>query len=196
MDNWNEIKLEYITGNISLRALAEKYDVPENTVMRHSKLEGWVAAKRQHASKIVAKAASKIATKEANVLVRIGTTADRLLGEIERSLEDTEQLYHYIVPKSGEEGTEYVEREYNKLDSKALRDYTVSLRELTTTMRSVFNLPTIQEQEAMAIARERLVLDKAKAAQGVPDDGDTGVVMLPPVQPEPEQDSAQEDTDG
>lgn len=57
--DWNVIKTEYITTNISYRRLAEKYGVPFNTVGERAKREKWTELRRQHSDKIVTKTVQK-----------------------------------------------------------------------------------------------------------------------------------------
>ena len=43
--DWQELKKEYITSRISLRALAKKHNVPYSTISHHGMAEGWVNAR-------------------------------------------------------------------------------------------------------------------------------------------------------
>lgn len=57
--DWKKIKTEYITTNISYRKLAEKYDIPFNTLQCRAKKEKWVELRKQHQDNIVSKSVEK-----------------------------------------------------------------------------------------------------------------------------------------
>ncbi len=57
--DWNKIRTEYITNNISYRKLCEKYDIPFTTLQCRARKEGWVKDKRKHSDKIVSKLVDK-----------------------------------------------------------------------------------------------------------------------------------------
>lgn len=57
--DWKKVKTEYITTTISYRKLAEKYDVPFNTLQCRAKKEKWVELRQRHQDKIVAKSVEK-----------------------------------------------------------------------------------------------------------------------------------------
>ena len=70
-----------------------------------------------------------------------------------------------------ETGTVYVygtlyegaEKQFDKLDSKAIKDFTGALKDMTLVLRNLHNLPTQAEAEAQRIAAERLKLEQRKA---------------------------------
>ena len=61
---------------------------------------------------------------------------------------------------------------------------TASIKDLAGVMRNVYNLPTDIEQKTYELAKERLELDKTKAAVGVGDEEETGVIFLPSAESE------------
>lgn len=96
--NWTKIRNEYINGNISYRKLAEKHDIPFQTLRDRAIKEGWFEKRKEQRDKIrlktEQKTAEKLAEAEADRLLRISKAADRLLEKIE---EATEQLDQFIV---------------------------------------------------------------------------------------------------
>jgi hypothetical protein len=56
-----------------------------------------------------------------------------------------------------------VEKQFDKLDSKAIKDFTGALKDMTLVLRNLHNLPTQAEAEAQRIAAERLKLEQRKA---------------------------------
>ena len=59
MVDWKKVKTEYITTTISYRKLAEKNDIPFNTLQCRAKKEKWVELRQRHQDKIVAKSVEK-----------------------------------------------------------------------------------------------------------------------------------------
>ena len=52
MTDWKAIRLEYVTGDLSMRDLAAKYGVNENTLLNHAKREGWRKDRDTHRHKV------------------------------------------------------------------------------------------------------------------------------------------------
>ena len=98
MADWLKIKNEYVSGSISYRKLAEKHEVSVNTLTRKAIDGKWKEEREQQHSRIAVKVQQKtadaVATKEANRISRILTSADLLLAKIE---EAAEQLDTHIV---------------------------------------------------------------------------------------------------
>lgn len=64
--DWNKIKTEYVTGDISIGALAKKHKLSKSQVGNHSRAEKWVELREQHRNKISAVTESKTIQKAVN----------------------------------------------------------------------------------------------------------------------------------
>lgn len=86
--DWAKIKREYVTTDISTRALAEKHGVSYGTLRDRAKREGWASARMEHRSKVVAnteqKTAEKIADTESEVAAIRSRVHLKLMQEVER----------------------------------------------------------------------------------------------------------------
>lgn len=180
--DWLVIKMEYVTTDISLRNLAEKHGVSRTTIGHRSKTEGWVEARRRHRAKIESKTSERIANKEANKLARLAAATDKAIDVVVKAFEDEKQFNRYIVESTEEySAPELVEsedgerqfvsmrkwaheKEFAKVDTKALKDLTTVLKDLTGLMRNIYGIPTQAEAEAQRIAAARLEMDRKKAA--------------------------------
>lgn len=180
MPDWNKIKAEYITTDISYRKLAEKWEVSFRTLADRAMKGKWAVARDKHRNAVVRKTVQKVAdrTSEANAnkLMRLQQAADSMGDVIADIFSDTEQFKRHIVPDGDYSVTERV---YKKIDTKAIKDLTGALKDLAAVMRNIYDIPTIQEQSAMEIAAERLKMEQAKS--DVADEEETGVVELAPV---------------
>lgn len=98
MADWLKIRNEYVSGSISYRKLAEKYDVSFPTLRDKANREGWSALREGQRNKVLSKTLQKtaevVSTKEANRIGRILSAADTLLAKLE---EAATQLDTHIV---------------------------------------------------------------------------------------------------
>ena len=187
--NWEKIKVEYITTDISLTQLADKHKVSRSSAARRSTKEKWVEQRERYKTKVTTKTVQKSANREANRLARLMDTTSKAIDVAAKAFEDADQFNRYIVEKrekyafptnsaeydedpptdaaglaalvSERQWTE--EKVYAKIDTKALKDMTAVLKDLTALMRDFYNIPTPAQAEAQRIAAERLELDKRKA---------------------------------
>ena len=87
--NWRKIKAEYIAGGISQRALAEKYGVNRNLLMRHAQKEKWT--EKRKASE--AKALEKVEQKTAETVADNAVVLERIKGKLLNRLEQMVDAY-------------------------------------------------------------------------------------------------------
>lgn len=83
--DWNVIKTEYITTNISYRKLAAKYGVPFDTLKRRAGDEKWVELRTQHGNKVTTKMMEKAennAVKYKSMLYELAYKIARQIGEM------------------------------------------------------------------------------------------------------------------
>lgn len=169
--DWKKARKEYITSNVSQRELAKKYGVSRSAVEKVATRQGWTELRKKQMAKFDELVVQKSAEAQADKLMRIGEAAGRALDVAMSALEDEKQFNRYIISEGiGGGATETSEREFTKVDTKALRDLTNVIKELTGIFRNVYGLPTQQEAEAQRVAAERLEMDKAKANEGRTDD--------------------------
>jgi len=73
--NWQAIENEYVTGQISERALAEKYQVSLSQIKRHSRDDQWVRKRQEFRAKTATEGyqkASEEASEVSALIFRIG----------------------------------------------------------------------------------------------------------------------------
>lgn len=197
IENWDEIKTEYITTYASQRELARKYGVSPCTISTMSKREGWVKQREQYHARTIAKSVENSSKREANRLARLMDTTSKAIDVAVKAFGDPEQFNRYLVERREkyakpavdvEQDDDYEvdpevavvserqwteEKVFNKVDTKALKDLTAVLKDLTGLMRDFYNLPTYAQAEAQRIAAERLEMDKRKM-----DDGTDNVIQV------------------
>lgn len=181
--DWAAIRGEYVTGEIGLRALAEKYHVSLSTLAVHAAREDWVEEREKEREKILrsaqARSREKRIKREAVALERLTGLSEAIIDAIDRALEDPEQLYrHVIYVGKGTQGEEVLA----KLDTKAARDYVAMISELQAVFTSAGGILDKKTAEDLKLKRARLNLDKQKAGLNQESEGDTGIALLPPVE--------------
>lgn len=87
MADWQKIKTEYITTDISYRKLAEKYGLDQATIARKAKKEDWVSKRQHHADKTQAKILDADTKNKADRVARLMTVADKLLNKVELAVD-------------------------------------------------------------------------------------------------------------
>ena len=95
--DWASLMSEFVTGDISISALAKKHSVKYATIYRHYKNENWESIKK----------GQREDGPEVKMIKEIDI-ADKLLGVLDEAINDKKQFYRYIVkekngPDSGEE---------------------------------------------------------------------------------------------
>lgn len=138
----DDLRHEYVTSSISLRALAEKHGVPVSALYRASKLDSW-NSKRQTTSKMVAKKAiTKTISEQAAHMAKIIKTTDMLGDKLQMLIE----ALNPIEPDAFKDSATL---------TRAWKDYLSS----NTLVRG---LMTPMEEAQLDIARKRLDMDREK----------------------------------
>lgn len=121
--NWEKIKTEYITGDISQRKLAEKYGVPYSTLRDRARKDTWFKQRKKSREKVVSKSVQKVEAKQVQVATKELTLLDKIERHLDRAISDVDQFNRYIVTEQiGHGMTETSEQMYSKADMKALKD--------------------------------------------------------------------------
>lgn len=161
--DWDKVRTEYITSTTPVTELCTKYGASRSAIMKRVKADGWKEQRDQYRASIVHRAIKRKEDKQVDRLCRLKTGTEKLIETINDALEDEEQFHRYLVSEGGAVHSETVEKTFRKVDTKAIRDLTMSLRELNSLMRNLYGMPTQQEAEAQRVAAERLKLDQQRA---------------------------------
>lgn len=158
--DWQRIKVSYVTGKMSYKALAQKHRLQPNAVSRRGREEEWPRLRKEYREKAAARAIEKEAVNEAERLSKLIRSEDAMEDVVLKLFNDARQFYRHIVV-DGKCNSE--ERIFDKADTRAIRDLSCALKDLTYVRRNLLNLPTQAEKEAQRIASERLRMDQKKA---------------------------------
>lgn len=162
--NWEKIKTEYITGNISQKDLAKKYQVNYKTLEKYAK-EGWYQEKLKYRKKVSDKAIRKSANKDANRLSRIIDASRKLTDHIIKAAEDPEQFNRWLCETTTPDGSRDTEEKiFRKVDIKSVNEAMKALQAAEKLERSINNILTLQEEQQLQIAREKWEAEKKQMA--------------------------------
>lgn len=173
LPDWGAIRNDYITGNESPKECARSHGVNYRTLGNHLYRERWndqrAAYRGAVADKAIDTAATCTAYRVASDLVGLSGVVDALERETRKALEDGEQLHRYLVQttsrhKDGTTETAYRDITSDKVDTRALRDLTDSVKTLEALKRSLHGLETAQERHRKQIETERLALERERLA--------------------------------
>ena len=171
--DWDAIRREYITGTDSVPECARRHGANVGTAKNRCAREHWADQRAAYrgtvADKAIDTAATCTAYRVASDLIGLAGVVDALERETRKALEDGEQLHRYLVQsttrhKDGSTETAYKDITSDKVDTRALRDLTDSVKTLEALKRSLHGLETAQEQHRRQIERERLELERERLA--------------------------------
>lgn len=171
--DWDAIRKDYITGNESPKECARSHGVNYRTLGNHLYRERWNDQRSAYRGALTDKAVETAATcsayRVASQLTGLSYVVDALERETRKALEDGEQLHRYLVQstirhKNGTTETAYKDITSDKVDTRALRDLTDSVKTLEALKRSLHGLETAQERHRKQIETERLALERERLA--------------------------------
>lgn len=169
--DWDRIRSEYITGADSVPECARRHGANVGTAKNKCAREHWAEQRAAYRGAVVDKAVETAknctAYRVASELTVLSHVVDALERETWKALEDGEQLHRYLVQttsrhKDGTTETAYKDITSDKVDTRALRDLTDSVKTLEALKRSLHGLETAQERHRKQIETERLALERER----------------------------------
>lgn len=157
--DWGRLKVAYVTGKQSYKSLAKKYGIQPTAISRRGKDEEWPRLRREYREKAAARAIEKEVGNEAERLSKLINATDSMEDVVVKLFEDAKQFYRHIVIN----GDKTEENIFDKVDTKAIKDLTGALKDLSFVHRNLHGIPTQAEREAQRIAAARLEMDRKKA---------------------------------
>lgn len=178
--DWDKLRTEYITSDLSLKDISDKYGVSQRLVNTKSAEQGWVDQRKNYNAKVVEKAVNKVAAKRANQLAKELAIADNISNVLKKALDDAEQFNRYIIDTTTRvDGTEIrtsEEKTFEKVDMRALKDAAAALRlveEMKRSMAGILRVEEInrnrREEKRLKLEEEKLQLQKEQTEARKPD---------------------------
>lgn len=182
--DWASARTEYVTTNTTYDKIGKKYGVSRAVASKKGKRDGWGDDRRKYRAKTYTRAINVVSGKESKRLSKLIDTTNKAIDVVSRAFSDEQQFNRYLVDRQEEyaDGKSVVdsdgddvtltkrqwteEKQFAKVDSRALKDLTTVLKDLTGLMRDYYNIPTEDQRQARKIAMDRLDMDKRKADEG------------------------------
>ena len=149
--DWKELENEYVCGEMSYRALANKHKIAPSRVSAVGKKQNWV--KRDKYRSNVAQATLQNARttdikNKSQKLNNLIEAADKLAVKLNEALDDPKQLYRQILRTSS--GAESV-RITKKLDTRALKDFASTISTMNDTIKQLNDLTEDEDKKNVEI---------------------------------------------
>lgn len=143
--DWSAIEAEYITGKLSYRKLAEKYEIHYKTIAGVAKAHSWVKKRNQYRDKVITKTVDKSAYKAARSLSErlddLYQATDNMSRILASATVTEENFRKRIVKTKDITGKEdYEERVFDSFDALAVRQMTGAIKDLAAAVRDVYSL--------------------------------------------------------
>lgn len=150
--DWKELENEYVCGEMSYRALANKHKIAPSRVSAVGKKQNWVKKRDKYRSNVaqvtLQNARATEIKNKSQKLNNLIEAADRLAFELKKALDDPEQLYRQILRTSS--GAEAV-RTTKKLDTRALKDFASTISTMNDTIKQLNDLTEDEDKKNVEI---------------------------------------------
>ena len=144
--NWDEIRADYLSGEYSVRELAEKHNASESMIYKKASKDGW----KKMAQKIRQKADEKYIARAARVRAR----------ELEVISGAAAQMAALLAKTVNELDEQPTDKRVKNL--KGLSAVASAIQSNTATLMTLYGIQTPAQEAAQKIARQRLTLDQRK----------------------------------
>ena len=150
--NWDKIRDDYVTGERSYRALAEKYKINVRRIQERGVAEGWVALREQFRAEVGAQMREDVKRRGAGVLDDIADITAEAICRVRELLGEAH---------SGTQTAALVE----------------ALKMCKDLIRDIYGIPTLTEAHRQQIDKDRLDIERDKLAAATDKRPSSGMVI-------------------
>lgn len=143
---WSGIREDYLAGEMTVREIAEKWQVSENRIYKKATSDGWKKLKEKIRQKTEEKYVARASRLRARELEVISTAAGKMANLLDRTVEEL--------------GQEPPEKRVKNL--KGMSALASAIYANTETMIKLYGIQTPAQEAAQKLARQRLALDQRK----------------------------------
>ncbi len=137
--DWDTIRLEYVTGDVSQRELCDKHKVSQTALSRRALKEGWLKEREKYKRKLGTKIKEEIAKKQSKKLTQ-------LIAATENLTKTVNQKSKAILKQAKDPEKAAV------VSSKELLQLTKATKDLIEMMRDVYDIPkNVQENTVQLV---------------------------------------------
>lgn len=157
--DWQKIESDYMAGNLSYAAIAQKYGVSPRQVAEHGRKNDWPKKRQEYRSKVASRAAQKSIYKKservARRLAEVDEAAGLLLTQMLEALRSDPDMLHRHRKARGEARLEM-------LNGENAQSLARTLETLAAVIRDANDKPSKAEAAKIRDMQQRLKLDKQK----------------------------------
>ncbi|MBQ1509693.1 MAG: hypothetical protein IIZ54_02185 [Selenomonadaceae bacterium] len=136
--DWNAIKIEYISGTIGQRKLAEKYGVPFSTLRDRACSENWLKEREKTKNAIVSKAVQRKASLASENAITAERIRKKLLARLEREIDEMpEDLLGTLSRQTNSSQTVDKKQKDNIKRKESSREY--RFRDMTAALKDLMD---------------------------------------------------------
>lgn len=178
MDKWTEIEKKYVEGELSQRALAQACHVSYSALTKRAARDKWGQKRRAWRRGVRQETARQVGERNGEKLETLMRATEMAMETALRALEDDEQFKRYIVTvRQGSGVSSMEERLFDKIDTKALKEMTGTLKDLTALARDFYGIRTPAQSVAEKIALEKLELERKRTEAKLPENEDREILV-------------------
>ena len=144
--DWNELRVRYIAGTQSLKALAEEAKVSYSQMCKKASAEKWTRQRKEFGRKAQEKALARAGARAQANIERAIFTAEGLLKEAQEGVKDEDQFRRYLVTRANGNDSETVEEVFRKLDTKAMKELGDVAQAMITLLRELYQAPLEKDE--------------------------------------------------
>jgi len=191
--DWNSLKTEFVTGEVSLNELARSHGKSNGSVSEHAKKGDWFSERERFRKEVNEKAFARIRDDAVEEKVMLYTKTREsvycIIDSIRLSLQDPKGLYRHLVQFEEEECTGDTRRRrkysetpvFETINGRNVADIARAIKDLAYVGRTLDGIMDAAQEAKLQIEREKLELDKSKVGMADDQELDTGIAYMPGV---------------
>ena len=142
--NWESIRAEYVTGDMSLRQLARDHDMPFSTLKKHLETHDFAKERDAYRRRVAQKATEDAERRDVAALSRLMTATERATDIVGDAMTN-DTIYGYLSTKLAENDEETGEKKPGgltitklpKADTRAIVNLTSAIKNLALTIKTI-----------------------------------------------------------
>jgi len=129
--DWAKIEQEYVSGKMSMEGLAKKYGIPNSSFRKYANGHKFKEKRTEYGQKVAERALARAQARDARTLGNLSSALDKAARTLNKYIGDNDTLFGRVSVT--EDGVQ--EYRTKKLDTKALRDMTAAMREVSAAIK-------------------------------------------------------------
>lgn len=130
--DWAKIEQEYVSGKMTMEGLAKKYGIPNSSFRKYANGHKFKEKRTEYGQKVAERALARAQARDARTLGNLSSALDKAARLLNKYVADEKTLHTKIVNHM--DGS-LEEVKVEKLDTKALRDMTAAMREVSAAIK-------------------------------------------------------------